>query len=187
MRRICFDISSSYYFHGPSRGGYLNDPSDARDFFEGRTFRFHAATAFDSTARRFRIFTDYKKLFNCLLTADEIITYNGRICDLIVLDKLVGAEKAECLWRKPHHDLIGWGCDWKRKLPEAVKMLLPSKAASWKTLADQRFVMLKGTIHNDFVAGHLAETYRDTWFTRALFRLYEKSGNYSHTFCDDWK
>jgi hypothetical protein len=105
MKRVCFDIGSNY-FHNPLHG-FMNEPAHAREYFKDKTFEFHAATAFDSSSRKFKDFTDHKKLFAYLLRADEIVTFNGRTCDFIVLEKLIGEESMADLWRKPHHDLRG--------------------------------------------------------------------------------
>ena len=108
MRRICFDIGSSYY-----RGyGWLEGPEESRGYFKGTTFRFHAATAFDDANQIYRNFTDSNELFDYLVEADEIITFNGRKCDLIVLEHLIGEDAVKALWRKPHHDLSGWRGYW---------------------------------------------------------------------------
>jgi hypothetical protein len=124
MRRICFDIESNYF--APKTVG-INEPWEARAGFEGKTFRFDAATAFDSAVKKYCDFTSPRKLFELLLKADEIVTYNGRVCDLIVLEKTLGINDMARVWRKPHHDLIGWRSDWRVTLEDAAKELLPPK------------------------------------------------------------
>ena len=183
MKRICFDIGSSYW-HSLTSGVALNEPSEARAFFEGRTFRFHAATAFDSSARKYRHFTDHKKLFDFLLRADEIVTYNGRVCDFIVLESLVGEKEMAGLWRKPHHDMIRWSFVHKVCLKKASEKLLPRMFPSWDAVKDERLARIRELYSNEFVADHLADSYRDTKFTYALFHLYEKSGDTGNTFLD---
>jgi len=181
MRRICFDIASNY-FHSLMSGVALNEPSEAREFFENRTFRFHAATAFDSKARKYFHFTDSKKLFAFLLKADEIITYNGRICDFIVLEKMIGERQMMGLWQKPHHDLICWRFVHKVTLKKASEELLPNLFPKWDVAKEERLFDIKDRYQNEFIEGHLAETYRDVKFTYALFRLYEKSKETGNTF-----
>jgi len=165
-------------------GVALNEPWEARVGFEGHTFRFHAATAFDSTARNYRHFTDYKKLFEFLLRADEIVTFNGRVCDLIVLEKLIGEKEMASIWRKPHHDMVRWRFDVKVGLRKASEELLPKMFPSWESAKDKRLEKIKDRYRNEFIADHLADTYRDTKFTYALFHLYEKSGDTQNTFHD---
>lgn len=180
MRQICFDIGSSY-FHNPF-DGYMDKPSQARWYFEDKTFRFHAATTFDSSSRRFKDFTDYKRLFEYLLKADEIITFNGRICDLIVLEKLIGIDAMKKIWQKPHHDLRGW--QGYNSLKGAVSKFLPNVAASFDKVQSDRFAKIRNSLDSEFVAEHLANTYRDTKFTFALFRRYSASGDSEQTFHD---
>jgi len=180
MRRICFDTGSNY-FHNTLHG-FLNGPSDARWYFEDKTFSFYAATTFDSSSRRFRDFTDYQKLFAYLLKADEIITFNGRTCDLIVLENLVGTEAMKSLWQKPHHDLRGW--QGYHSLKSAVSKFMPKAAASFDQVESDRFAELRSSLGSEFVAGHLANTYRDAKFTFALFRRYLASGDSEQTFHD---
>jgi hypothetical protein len=161
----------------------MNTPAQARDYFDSKTFKFHAATVYDSSNRKYKGFTDHNELFDYLLKADEIITFNGRICDLIVLEKLVGEESIRSLWRKPHHDLCGWRLEFRLK--RAISNLLPDMAVSWETVKSERLAKICKSLDNDFVADHLADTYRDVKFTLALFRLYERSGDKEYTFQDD--
>ena len=187
MRRICFDIGSSYFWNG--KKGFLNHPSQARDAFENEPFKFYAATTFDSSLRKFQDFTDVKKLFARLEKADEIITFNGRTCDLIVMEKLLGYETMKTIWCKPHHDLRGWRMNFALK--NAVRELLPDMVSSFdnveqERLQDIRASSIKSTFDPEFIISHLANTYRDTKFTYALFLEYLKSGNQEYTFREDW-
>jgi hypothetical protein len=181
MKRVCFDIGSNYFYNGLY--GFMNEPSQARCYFEDKTFKFYAATAFDSSSRRFRDFTDYKKLFAYLLKADEMITFNGRTCDFIVLERLVGTEAMRSLWKKPHHDLRGWGGEFK--LASAVSEFLPNIKASFDTVQSNRLDQIRKSYGNEFIAEHLANTYRDTKFTWVLFQKYLASGSSEHTFHND--
>jgi len=177
MKRVCFDVGSNY-FHNPLHG-FLDTPDEARAYFSEETFRFHGATAYESSTRRFRDFTDFRKLFDFLASADEIITFNGRICDLIVLEKLIGHEAMQRVWQKPHHDIAGWRLNWK--LENAVKELLPKLAPTFEPVLSERFEKIHDRFDNN-TALALANTYSDTKFTYALFRLYEKSGDSGRTF-----
>ena len=110
MNQVCLDIASSYYWDG--RRGWLNDPEDARVNFQGESFRFHAATVFENTTGKHFDFTDHRELYDFLIEADEFVTFNGRTCDLIVLESLIGENNSAKLWKKIHHDLKGWRGNW---------------------------------------------------------------------------
>lgn len=176
-RRICFDIASNYYLGL----GWLEGPAEAREHWRGRSFTFHAATAFDDASQRYSNFTDCNELFAYLAGADEIISFNGRKCDLIVLEHLVGEEAVGALWRKPHYDLTGWRGRWS--LRDAIADL-PVLASSFETVRVERLAEIGGSYTNDFVAGHLADTYRDVKFTYELFQRYVASGDSDCTYRD---
>jgi hypothetical protein len=181
MRRVCFDIGSSYYHDG--RRGYLNTPDQARSHFADTVLRFYAATAFDSSNEQFHDYTDHQELFVCLRDADEIISFNGRTCDLIVLEKLVGDEAMKGVWQKPHHDLKGWR--GYSSLRSAVSNLLPDQFASFDEVERDHLSELRTSIEDEFIAEHLANTYRDVRYTFALFQLYMDSSESSCTFRGD--
>ncbi len=92
MRRVCFDVASSFYYD--SRDGWLEGPNEARCHFKDKKFKFWAASAFDDLDRRIERFTNYDKLFATLVEADEIITFHGRKRDFVVIEKLIGEEAA---------------------------------------------------------------------------------------------
>jgi hypothetical protein len=97
-----------------------------------------------------------------LVKADEIVTYNGRAWDLIVLEKLLGEEQMASVWRKPHHDLIGWGrdnCNWKLKSKDAVRELLPKRALLWEAVKSERLSKIQKDVPDELIADHLADTY----------------------------
>jgi hypothetical protein len=185
MKRVCFDTGSNYF---SDLHGLTLEPSEARCYFKNKEFEFHAATTFDSSSRKFKDFTDHKKLFDYLLRADEIITYNGRMCDLVVLEKLVGVEAMVNLWRKPHHDLRSWRGAFGLK--NAVTRFLPDIAESFDSVETDRLAKIRNLYDGKFIAGHdgdfiaekLANTYRDAKFTFALFRRYLASGDSECTF-----
>ena len=180
MRRVCFDTGSDYYWDG--RRGFLNEPSQARACFKDRKFKFYAATTFDSHIRRFTDFTDPQSLLSHLQSADEIVTFNGRTCDLIVLESVLGREAMDVIWRKPHHDLRGWKAF---SLKDSVGSQLPRDvASSFEEVENQRRHKTKKSCDNEFISGKLGNTYRDTRFTYALFLKYLKSGSSEYTFHD---
>ena len=179
VRRVCFDIGSNYYWS--SLKGFLNEPSQSRACFQDKKLKFHAATTFDSYTRKFTDFTDPKSLLDHLQSAEEIITFNGRTCDLIVLEKILGEEALASVWNKPHHDLRGWK---GFSLADSVKSALPNKVGLFESTERKRLsTLLKGTC-DEFIRGHLANTYRDTKFTYALFLEYLKTGSREYTFRD---
>lgn len=116
------------------------------------------------------------------MEADEIITFNGRVCDFIVLEKLVGINAMKCLWQRPHHDLSGWQGYYS--LNSAVSKFLPNIAASFDQVQSDRLVEILDSLDSQFIAGHLANTYRDVKFTFALFERYLASGDSEQTFND---
>jgi hypothetical protein len=180
VKRVCFDIGVSHWRRPGSP--FLNTPDDARDYFSEETVVFRAATAYDSLTRKYKDFTDYRKLLDCLDTADELISFNGRIWDLIIIEKLAGEDAMKSVWQKPHHDLAGWHVNWK--LENAVKELPPHIASSYESIQSERLRKICNRVNNDLVASHLANTYRDTKFTYALYRMYAKSGETDRTFQD---
>jgi hypothetical protein len=180
MRRVCFDIESNYYWNGMQ--GYLNGPADARAVFSGHHFRFDVATAFVYETQKSLDFTDPAKLFECLLEADEIITFNGRTCDLIVLESFMGQDALRLLWQKPHHDLKGW--QGHQKLEGAVRQLLPQQSETYDQILSARELELTNTTHSLFIRNKLARAFRDARVTLDLFQLYQASGDTESTFRD---
>jgi hypothetical protein len=182
-RRVCFDIACSFY----ANKMWLEGPNDARAYFldfmeRGKRFNFWAATVFDDSNRQYTDFTDYNDLFVYLTEADEIITFNGRKYDLVVLEHLVGEEPAKTLWAKPHHDLTGWRGCWK--LEEAAKSLSPDLALRFESAIAERRAELGGLDADNRILDDLAGTYRDAMFTYALFTEYLRSGDSDRTFSD---
>lgn len=177
MRRVCFDIASSYFIHG-----WFDGPNEARAYFKGEPFRFWAASTYDDSNQEYSDFTDCNDLHSYLSEADEIITFNGRKCDLVVIENLVGEEAARLIWAKPHHDLTGWQRCWS--LRSAVKYLLPDVAPSFDSVIGDRFAELGGPEESNRVRNDLAEAYRDVRFTYAVFLEYLKSGDRDRTFSD---
>ena len=159
MKRVCFDIACNA-FHN-FRDGWLGDPITARQYFEQKDIRFYAATACVCEAEDFIDFTDFGDLLGCLAGADEIVSFNGRVYDLIMLEKLVGRDAAS-----------------------AVSRFLPQLAASFESAWVARRSDLLHASHSDFQRDQLAGAYRDSKFTRALFRQYVMSGDNDFTFRD---
>jgi len=175
MTRVCFDTASNY-FHD-FRDGYLNSPEQAREQFRGKSFRFRAATAFVHETGQSFDFENHEGLFAFLVKADEIITFNGRTCDLIVLESLIGEDSAKSLWQKPHHDLKGWR---GQSLENSVSQF-PDLKRSYSLLRETRYEELS-FIKDDFIRRELAGTYRDAKCTLELFRLYLGHGKSEFTF-----
>ncbi len=176
-RRVCFDIASNYFSRGWFRG-----PNEARSYFRDNRFSFWAATAFDDSTQQFTDFTDYNELLSFLVDADEIITFNGRKCDLVVLESLVGEEPMRMVWGKPHHDLTGWRFCWK--LENATRDLLPDLASRFESTIAERRAELGAPDSDSRIMDDLAGTYRDVKFTYALFVEYLKSGDSDRTYSD---
>jgi RNase_H superfamily len=180
MKRVCFDIATNLY-RDPTRNAWLNSPEDARECFQEQTCKFHAATMFDSD-KKYNSFSHHEELFAYLVNADEIITFNGRIYDLIALEHLIGESSVRALWEKPHHDLHDWR--GQQSLRGAVERFLPELAPSFETTRKDRLDEISKSYDNGFIASHLADTYRDVKFTYALFEKYRDSGGTDRTFYD---
>jgi hypothetical protein len=176
-RRICFDIACSYW----PASGWRKEPNEARsrflDFVDkaNKPLRFWAATTFDDSNGQYKDFIDHKDLFAYLVDADEMITFNGRVYDLVVLENLVGEEPAKALWGKPHYDLAGWHIEWGLK--RATEYFLPDLASSFESTFTERRAELGAPDADDRRLNDLAGTYRDVKFTYALFEKYLKSGD----------
>jgi hypothetical protein len=185
MIRICFDTASNFYhdYEDP----FLYTPSDVRRYFRSKKMRekrFHGATACNSQDQKFTDFTGPLELLSFLLQADEIISFNGRKWDYIVLEQLIGEREVAALWLKPHYDLVGWRSYWSLK--DSVSHFLPEIASSFDEVETERCVLMQSlNQYDDFTRGHLANTYRDTKFTFELLERYIESGDSSFKFQDD--
>ena len=121
-------------------------------------------------------------LFGLLESADELITFNGRTCDLIVLEKLLEPEESRLLWTKCHHDLKGW---LEQSLESSARRFSPGLATQYGLLRQQRFADLETAYgSNEPLRNALAGTYRDAWITSELARVYCNSDNKIFTFTD---
>jgi hypothetical protein len=180
--RICFDVSCNLY--KPKEDGFFCEPDQARIYFLDKTRRprFNAASAFDDSHGQYLDFTDRNELFECLAEADELVTFNGRLYDLVALELLMGEDRAKILWGKCHHDLCGWRDSFS--LDAAVNAVLPNLAPSFESIRAQRELDLRNAGMDEFFAIRLANTYRDCRCTYALFQRYLKSGDSDRTFFD---
>ena len=179
-RRICFDIASNFYY-SPLHV-WLRGPNDARRHFIDHQFRFDAATAFNAVTHEFVDFTDFEHFYEFLLSADELISYNGRLCDLVVLESLIGEDHMKGIWSKPHHDLSGWQNIFPLK--ESIRHHLPNLVSRWDTELEDRRIKLSTSNREDFLVSRLADTYRDSFFTYQLFKKYLEGGERERTFLD---
>jgi hypothetical protein len=178
-RRVCFDTASSYFL---SPEVWLDGPAEARAHFKDQAFQFWAASAFDEATHQYHGFQTPEDLLTLLRDADEIVTFNGRKCDLIVMEKLVGRDATRALWRKPHHDLTGWRNHWS--LSSATANLLPNHGPAFEAAREKRRADLTASATGGTVAWDDTATFRDMWFTYALFQEYLKSGDTDRTFDD---
>ncbi len=180
MKRIAFDIACNYY--KDQSAGWIDRPGQAREYYREKPPKFHAATALDATTQQSTDFVDPRQLLDCLLGGDEIITFNGRIYDLILLENIAGPDAVRALWMKPHHDLAGWHYYWKLK--DAIRFELgDDAAASYDPVKEARLNEIRGS-YDEFIADQLSGTYRDAKFTLDLFERYRLSGKISQTFHD---
>jgi hypothetical protein len=180
MKRVCFDTGSNY-FYDPTRNGWLRDPAHAREHFSAKKLRFDCASALivgeSTTAYDFVNAKDFVEFLT--EEADEIITYNGRKCDLIVLEHAIGEHAMEGVWHKPHHDLTGWPTDYGLRI--TISKLLPDLAQNYDSIREDRSKMLIDQGLSRFIALKLADCYRDATFLAKLWDLYSASGSISHT------
>jgi len=117
-----------------------------------------------------------------LVLADEIVTFNGRTCDLIVLEKLLTPEESEKLWHKTHHDLKGW---LDQSLEGSATRYSCNLAVAYRRLREQRLADLEmSTAYTDFQRQALAGTYRDALVTSELVLAYLNSNNREFTSID---
>ncbi len=179
MKRVCFDTASDYNY--ANFRPYLNTPEQARERFSGKSFTFHAATAFVHETGEYFDFTNHDDLFAFLIEADEIVTFNGRTCDLIMLESLIDEDSFKKLWEKPHHDLKGWK---NQSLEGSISLSIPELKQSYDGLYFEAHYTELNSIKNDFIRRHLAGTYRDAKSTLELFRLYLASGDTDYSFLD---
>ncbi len=178
MQRLCFDTASDYFWNGSK--GYLNTPEQARAQFEGYAFKFYAATAIDFDSNQVTTYESVDLFLEDVLAADELVSFNGRTCDLIVIETFAEPEQVEALWAKTHHDLKGWlGC---QKLSALAQKTAPTEFVDF----DARVVSLTKDFvkagHIDWIAEKLANTFRDSYFTNLAFAAYIASGDRDNTF-----
>ncbi|MGC2162765.1 MAG: hypothetical protein WA634_12700 [Silvibacterium sp.] len=190
VRRVCFDIQSDFFIR-PLALPLDDDPNEARWYLKTQwrsrrkgTCKFQAASAFDDSNQQYMDFTDCNRFFAYLLNADEIITFNGRKYDFVVLENVVGEEAAKALWARPHHDLWKWE-DYPRRLEEAVAHFLPQLKPRFEDVRTERRAELGPLDSEDALLNWLAGTYRDVFFTYKLFLKYLESGDSGRTFCND--
>jgi hypothetical protein len=98
------------YGYLPVGYGFL--PTDGiREYFRDRTVRFHCGVIYDAIRRRYHTFRpdEASKMVEMLSQADELISFNGKRWDLLMLEKQVGRDCVDrSLRRIHHHDLSGW-------------------------------------------------------------------------------
>src|SRR5262245_11335909 len=107
-QRLCFDTESNgrWPYDWP-----WGDIAYRRAEIHSWKSRFDAGVVYDQSKRSYQAFgTDQiDDLVTYLATADELVSFNGRRWDLLILENLCGRERIRKeLWSKPHHDLHGW-------------------------------------------------------------------------------
>jgi hypothetical protein len=179
-KRVCFDIACSL-FHD-QRHGWIEGPNVARRYFADQKCRFDYATAFDDSIHQYVDISDCQELFEYLSKADELITFSGRIYDLVGLEQIVGEESTKALWGKPHHDLNGWRGYFS--LQGAVREFLPNDLSRYDLIKAKRREELMNAGRGERDSSTLGGTHRDVFFTYNLFLKYMESGDTDRTFND---
>lgn len=179
MKRVSFDTSSNL-FHS-SGGVYLDTPDEARKCFGSREILFHAASAFVIGEAAVHQFLEPRAFCDFLCQADELISYNGRVWDLRVMENVLGYVAMTDICCKPHHDLMGWRTS--SGLKKAVETVLAISPSVFEEVQSDRNQILSAEGKVDqFQASHLANTYRDAKFTALLWDRYSLSGDTHRTF-----
>lgn len=180
IRRMCFDTESSWFWD--PRWGWLETES-ARSCFQDKSLQFNCAVVHDTARGRYLEFgpQDAPRLLATLAKADELVTYNGLVCDMIVLEHVCGADQvANSLWRIPHTDLCGWRGIYG--LGALVKRVLPNRLDAFAHGEDYEQRRLAARDGESHVVWKMPKCKNDVRFTLAAFRTYLKSGDTERTF-----
>jgi hypothetical protein len=105
MKRLCFDTESDHYRH-PLAG--IGDVELHREEMrESKSkIRFDCGVVYDEENDKYLEFRNDQaaELVGFLATADELVSQNGKRCDLPVLERVCGEDRVAPLWQIKHHD-----------------------------------------------------------------------------------
>ena len=110
VRRMCFDIESSYFKH-PGTG--IGDPKYHRDLIIKSNPLFHGGVIYDEINDNYHEFTreNIESMIRFLSNAEELISHSGRRHDLPIIDSCSNGMSSN-LYLIPHWDLLDMG-NWK--------------------------------------------------------------------------
>lgn len=167
---MCFDTEGSGYL----RPEYGFQPEDViREYFRDRHVRFDCGIVYDAVNRRYRIFSssEARKMVGMLSQADELVSFNGKRWDLVMLEKQVGRECIDqSLRRIRHHDLSGYKGQYE--LNELSRSVLPVQEMD-RLVQYRRYKAYYETRgFDDFQSSRLSKCRCDVQLTYAVFRRY---------------
>lgn len=159
MKRLCFDIEVIGTKWGP----------------------FKCAVVFDEQSGTYREFNDQElgELVSVLLSADELITYNGKRFDLIIIERDCENGSASALWNIKHHDLweiYSGGLD--NMADKYISEILPPLTREWNVRHERARERPPGATEWrprghvwDEISDKLADATYDVKRTYALFKV----------------
>lgn len=148
--------------------------------------RFDCALTYDG-AGHYMEFTDPRKLVDELLSADELISFNGRRCDLLILEKFCGDDYVRPLWDKVHHDLFGYRYCYSLDAL-AMNLIGEEATAQWERSLEEHREKLVASGQSDFWAISWSDVRDDVDRTYAVFEQYIHSEHFTkrtNTFTDE--
>jgi hypothetical protein len=170
IRHMCFDTESDAY-----RGveyGWGEEPDDIRWYFERRRrpVSFHCGIVYDASRHRYHDFgpNQASEMLNLLSQADELVSFNGKRWDFIILETQLGYDRVELsLAGIRHYDLWGHKGQWSlRGLGRSVLSKNEMKRLDDES-HEARYVAAG---FGDFLSSRLSKCARDVQLTYAVFR-----------------
>jgi hypothetical protein len=159
LRRLCFDTESDARWHYTWPWG---DIPYRRAEIKTWKIRFDAGVVFDASTGRYHAFDadQADDLVSYLATADELVSFNGRRWDMLILENLCGEDTIQNkLWSKPHHDLSGWRGFYG--LEDLSRYMLPTEFPTWGSLHTVRHQEMMNHGWTDWSASRVAKAWRD--------------------------
>jgi hypothetical protein len=176
LRRLCFDIESDRYWSLAWGWGTVQE---RRSIIRDWKVRFDAGVVYDASTGRYRAFDAGRldEFVTYLATADELVSFNGRRWDLLLLENLSGEGKIrEALWSKPHHDLHGWKGRYEKD--DLAKTVLPPAAHALDDKWTKWHPKLLGKEPTRFDRpDKVKKGWMDVSLTCEVFRLYLAEGD----------
>jgi hypothetical protein len=169
IRRMCFDTENGAFL-SPVYGFGTED--GIREYFRDRSVRFDCGVVYDVLRRRYCAFREAGKMVAMLSRADELISFNGKRWDFIMLEKQVGPDCVDrSLRRIHHHDLLGW--QGRYELRALARSVMPKEEMERLDDYQQYDGHYNGLGFGEFLSGRLSKCRCDVQLTYAVFRRYE--------------